>query len=287
MVKARRRSCLALSTLTALALLASALQGRPAAAGVCGTLVTIPAHDGSTMAYSLAAPAKKAVAALVLLPGGSGHVRLDADGCPHDLEGNSLIRQQPMFHEAGFYTALVDAPSDHQGEDGLGGFRIEADHAADIGKVIADVRARTKLPVWLAGTSRGSISAANAAARLTGPEAPDGVVLTSPITSGNPNGRKAWVAQTVFDADLGAIRIPALVVAHAEDKCVRTPPDLSGDIAKKTDSVRRQAVMVTGGPGWPGDTGLKACRGKAPHGFFEQEAEVAAGIARFVTQGAY
>jgi len=285
MVKARRRSRLPLFATAVLVVLVAALLGRPA--GACGTLVSLPTHDGSTTAYSLAGPSKTPVVALVLLPGGGGHVRLDANGCPQDLTGNSLIRQAPMFRDAGFFTVLVDAPTDHQDGDGLGGFRIEADHAADIGMVIADVRARTKLPVWLVGTSRGTISAANAASRLTGPAAPDGVVLTSPVTSGNPHGRKAWVAQTVFDADLGAIRMPVLVVAHADDECVRTPPDLSGSIADKTNSARRQAVMVTGGPGWRGGKSVEACRGKSPHGFLEQEAEVAAGIARFVTQGRY
>ncbi len=51
---------------------------------------------------------------------------------------------------------------------------MSAQHAEDIGKVIADVRERTKLPVWLVGTSRGAISAANAASRLTGPPRPTG-----------------------------------------------------------------------------------------------------------------
>ncbi len=100
--------------------------------------------------------------------------RLDAKGCARKLEGNSLVRSRDLFHAAGFVTALVDAPSDHRGEDGLGGFRLSAQHADDIGKVIAEVRARTSLPVWLVGTSRGAISAANAASRLTGPPRPTG-----------------------------------------------------------------------------------------------------------------
>jgi hypothetical protein len=41
------------------------------------------------------------------------------------------------------------------------------------------LRMRTQGAVWLVGTSRGSISALNAAARLSGPSAPDGIVLTS------------------------------------------------------------------------------------------------------------
>ncbi len=109
----------------------------------------------------------------MLLVGGGGHLDLDDQGCPRALTGNSLVRSLPHFHGAGFVTALVDAPSDHPGEDGLAGFRSATEHAEDLGKVIADVRARTKAElVWLVGTSRGSISAVNAAARLSGPPRP-------------------------------------------------------------------------------------------------------------------
>jgi hypothetical protein len=140
----------------------------PAAAETCGEVVTLAAHGGSTMAYSIAGPKGSEQAgriALVLLPGGPGTVALDADACARQLKGNSLVRSRGLFHGMGFVTALVDAPSDHRGGDGLAGFRIAPQHADDIGKAIADVRRRTGAPVWLAGTSRGAISAVNAAAR--------------------------------------------------------------------------------------------------------------------------
>lgn len=258
-----------------------------AAAGPCGTVVTLATHDGTTTRYSLSATPQGASIALVLLPGGGGHLDLDDAGCPRELTGNSLVRKRPLFHKSGFVTALLGAPSDHREGDGLAGFRIEADHATDIGTAIADVRKRTGLPVWLVGTSRGTISAANAASRLTGPAAPDGLVLTSPVTSGFEGGRKAWVEQTVFSADLAAIRMPVLVVAHEADRCIRTPPQLSARIIEETAGTREQAVLVTGGPGWDGGESVRACRGKSPHGFIDQEAAVAAGIVRFIRDGQY
>lgn len=260
-------------------------QPHAAAPGGCGELVTLTTHGGTTTRYAYAAPAN-ATAALVLLAGGGGHLDLDDRGCPRALTGNSLVRSIPHFHALGFATALVDAPSDYPGDDGLGGFRIAADHAADLGKVIADVRARTSAPVWVAGTSRGSISAANAAARLSGAAAPDGLILTSALMFGS-RGLKSWVAQTVFDVALESIRVPTLVVGHAEDKCLRSPPDLMDKITARTNGVREQVVMVTGGPGRSGPPGLAACEGRAPHGFTAQEAEVAAGIARFIRDGKY
>ncbi len=270
---------------------AALAQADAAAKASCGELVTIQTHDRTTTLYALAqprpAPAEGARVALVLLVGGGGHLDFDDRGCSRALRGNSLVRMLPLFHAASFVTALVDAPSDHPGEDGLAGFRIAGEHAEDLGKVIADVRTRTNLPVWLIGTSRGTISAVNAAARLSGSAAPDGLVLTSALTSGYSGGRKEWVAHTVFDLPLESIRAPVLVVGHAEDKCVRTPPDLMGNITGRTNGVREQVVTVAGGPGEPGPQSVHACRGRSPHGYLGQETEVAAGISRFIGGGTY
>jgi hypothetical protein len=195
-------------------LAATCLAQAPSALGNerCGEVITMETHDRSTTRYTFVPPPKAAgpggPMTLVLLAGGSGHVDLDAKGCPRALKGNSLVRLIPVFAAAGFGTALIDAPSDFHGEDGLGGFRTSLPHAQDIGKVIADLRARTQGNVWLVGTSRGAISAANAGGRLSGPSAPDGVVLTSAVTSGQRGARKAWVAQTVFDVPLEDIRLP-------------------------------------------------------------------------------
>lgn len=251
----------------------------------CGEVVNVQTHAGSTTRYALTVP-QGAKGALVLLPGGSGHADLDARGCAQKLKGNSLIRSQELFQREGFATALVDAPSDYTGAEGLGGFRASPGHAEDLGKVIADVRRRVPGPVWLIGTSRGAISAGNAAGRLKGTAAPDGVVLTSPVTVGTTGGRLAWTAQTALDAPLEGVTVPLLLVGHAADACLRSPPDGMAAIAKRTKSQRLQVVTVTGGPG-SRQSGLAACEGRSPHAFVEQEAEVAAGIARFVRGGIY
>lgn len=265
--------------------LVAALLWLPLAALACGEVVTLQAHGGATLRYALAAP-QNAAAVLVLLPGGGGHTDLDAKGCAQKLKGNSLIRSQERFHKEGFATALVDAPSDYTGSDGLGGFRAQPAHAEDLGKVVADLRARLKVPVWLAGTSRGAISAANAAGRLQGAAAPDGVVITSPVTVGTTGGRLPWTAQTVFDAPLEKLVMPVLLVAHAADACLRSPPGGIAGIAQRVRSSRVQSVTVTGGPG-ARQSGLAACEGRSPHGFEDQDAEVAQGIARFVRGGRY
>ncbi len=262
-------------------------QAQPASGmDTCGTVMVVETHDNSTTRYAFVPPPEneqqQSRITVLLLPGGSGHVNLDDKACPRALKGNSLVRSIPIFNASGFGTALLDAPSDFQGEDGLAGFRSASQHAVDIGKVIADLRRRTQGSVWVVGTSRGSISAANAAARLSGPAAHDGVVLTSALMSGQSAAKKTWVAQTVFDLPLEAIRQPLLLIGHAADRCVRSPPDAMEKVTARTRGVRQQVVTIAGGPAYDGPPGINACEGRSPHGFVDQEAEVVAGIARFI-----
>lgn len=257
----------------------------------CAEALTIEGHGGTTTRYAFAEArggSSEQRMALVMLIGGSGVIDLDDKGCPQRLNRNSLVRMSPLLRDGGVATVLVDAPSDLRGDEGLGGFRVGAGHAQDLGRVIAAVRARTQGKVWIAGHSRGTISAANAAARLTGPSAPDGVVLMSPMLVGDAKARKSWVAQTVLSVDLEDVKAPLLVVGHAADNCVRSPAALMGNITAKTPGARRQLFAVTGGPIAPGrPPGVAACEVGEPHDFVDQEAEVAAGILRFMRGGSY
>lgn len=269
------------------ALLALLLFAAAARAQGCGEVLGIATASAGELRAAYVAPSAQTPVTLVLLPGGGGHADLDAQGCAQKLKGNSLIRSLPLFQALGLGTVLVDAPAAHQRADGLGGYRIDAQHADDLGRLISAVRTRSGGAVWLVGTSRGAISAVNAAARLRGAAAPDGVVLTSAVVKGDPQARKAWVAHSVFDLPLREIAQPLLVVVHAQDNCVRSPPTESVRLIEATRSVRSQAVRVTGGPGVRTSDALQACEGRSPHGFAEQETEVAEGITRFVRGGRY
>lgn len=255
----------------------------------CGEVLSLPTHDNTLTRVAWVPPRADATprVTLVLLAGGSGHVALGPDGCARQLQGNSLVRSVGLFQAEGLGTAVVDAPSDHHGEDGLGGFRVAEAHARDIGQVVTELRRRTDGAVWVVGTSRGAISAANAAARLVGAAAPDGVVLTSAVMAGQAGARKAWVAQSVFDAPLERLRMPVLLLGHADDGCVRSPPALMPQVAARLNSERQQVATLTGGPGLARTPGLDACEGRSPHGFNGQEAEMVQGIARFVRGGRF
>jgi hypothetical protein len=258
-----------------------ALPGVTAAA--CGELVTLPAHGGTQLPYALA-PARDGVTprgAVVLLAGGDGRLLLDAQGCAKALGGNFLVRSAGLFRDAGYATALVDAPTDHRGTDGLGGFRNTEAHADDLGRVIADLRARVKGPVWVIGTSRGTISAANVAARASGDAAPDGVVLSSALMHGS-SGLKPWVQQSVFDLPLAAIKAPVLVIGHVHDQCLRSPPAEMPRLFAQLGSARKQVVAVDGAAAPSGQASLAACEGRSPHGYVGQEAATVDTIVRFM-----
>jgi len=253
----------------------------------CGALIQLETRSTESIAYSYRpATTQTSHAALVLLAGGGGAIDLDNNACPRALTGNTLVRIRPLLQTAGFATALVDASSDQQGSDGLGGFRTSIEHAGDLGKIIADLRTRTGLPVYVLGSSRGTISAANAASRLKGAEAPDGMMLFSPITSGRSGGQKAWVAQTVFDLPLRDVRIPLLVISHRDDSCIRTPPDKAREIVAKAQQAEapRLIVMEGGSGGTSRAPSVEACSGSTPHGFVGLDNEVVALISDFIRQ---
>ncbi len=70
----------------------------------------------------------------------------------------------------------MEVPSDHKTGYGYGAFRASQEHAQDIAGVIVALRREASVPVWVVGTSMGTISAANVAARL-GEGGPDDEVV--------------------------------------------------------------------------------------------------------------
>lgn len=111
------------------------------------------------------------VASVILFPGGSGVVAVTRQ--------NFLLRVADRFTAQNINVAVADAPSDHATGMGVP-FRISNGHATDITAIVSFLKSRSPVPVWLIGTSRGSISAANGAAHI-GPPRVAGVVLTSSV----------------------------------------------------------------------------------------------------------
>jgi len=260
-----------------------ALHSDPAGADVpCGSVFELKTRGDHSLKYAYGVSTNIQPQAVVLMfSGGNGFLNLDDRGCANKLSGNALIRNHGRLQQAGFATVLVDAPSDYQGKDGLGAFRGSIEHAEDISTIISDIRSRVSLPIYAVGHSRGSISAVNAATLTKPPNSPDGIAILSPVTLGRENAHKKWVAQTVFNLPVEQINLPLLVVAHREDKCVRTPPNLAPKIVEKAAGTKGEMIFIDGGPGSK-NTGLAACNGRSPHGFVGQDTELVSFLTEFL-----
>jgi len=151
-------------------------------------------------------------------------------------------------------------------------FRHSEAHAIDITGVIAELRKLANVPVWAVGTSNGSASVANVATRFPPSRGPDGIVLTSSV-------ERSDRGNSVFDASLGRIKVPALVVHHKDDACPWTP--YRGAIHLKdalSASPARELIEIDGGSTPYGDP----CEPYHYHGFIGRERLVVKIIADWI-----
>lgn len=121
-----------------------------------------------------------AVATVVLFSGGAGgYGAIGEDGWP--AGGNFLIRTGKRWVSHAFNIVMIGRPSD--GIDlSSGNVRIGDEHAADNAAILKVIKQRSPVPIWVVGTSMGTISAAAAAIRDEG-NLIAGVVLTSAIVA--------------------------------------------------------------------------------------------------------
>lgn len=210
-------------------------------------------------------------AAVILIPGGKGIVDLSSTG-PRK-KGNFLVRARDQFRRHGMMVAVMDAASSwKKRKKGLKGKRITAEHVQDIRAVVDYLRQQTDAPVWLVGTSRGSISAAMAAASLGG-DSVQGIVLTASVSERIRN------QHSVFDTALGEIRVPVLLVHHEQDACRASPGSGAERIRKAlVGAPVTELLFFSGGREKAG----KECRGHSQHGFYGIETKVVDKIAAWI-----
>jgi hypothetical protein len=198
-----------------------------------------------------------AVATLVIYSGGAGgYGRIGDDGWPGS--SNFLVRSARQFAAQRFNVLIVGRASDVRELDGAA--RVSEQHGQDNQAVLRYAQGQRQLPVWLVGTSMGTISVAAAAIRDTS-RAITGIVLTSSVT--------AWrITGAVPTQDLASIRLPVLVLHHARDACkVCAPWEAARIAAALTSAPVRKTIMVQGGSDPTGDP----CEPWHHHGFVGQE----------------
>lgn len=143
-------------------------------------IVTLPTRAGATQSYFLARAPENPQAVAVLFPGAVGLIHLRKEGNQLKFDtGNFLVRTRVEFIKRGVVAAIIDAPSDRQSASGMSDeFRFSEQHFTDISAVVEDLNKRfPSVPLFLIGTSRGTVSAAPLAVKFGQKIA--GVVLTS------------------------------------------------------------------------------------------------------------
>lgn len=210
-------------------------------------------------------PREGAMATVLLFSGGAGGIGY-REGEPKS--GNFLIRSRDEFTKAGFNVALMGNPSDMPKLTPV--FRQSPEHFADVRAVVHDIRARSQVPVWLVGTSQGTISAAAVGIDLG--STIQGVVLTATLSVQQFGG-------SVSDLALNQLAVPVLVHQHAKDSCKLTPPYLAERlISKLTASPVKKYMEVDGGQNPTGPP----CEAFHYHGYIEMEPEAVAQISAWI-----
>jgi hypothetical protein len=227
-------------------------------------MVSLATRPNVTQLYFLTSRPKDLQAVAVLFPGSGGWIRLRTEnGQVRFNQGNFLVRSRAEFVKRGVAAAIVDAPSDQQNGWGMTDeFRLAGAHLTDISKVVEDLGKRfPAMPLYLIGTSRGTISAAALAARLGDRLA--GVVLTS--TMFRQAGRKSREpGPGLSQFDFATIKIPLLFVHHVSDQCEVTPYGEAARLAEKFP-----LISVFGGAAPQSGP----CDALSQHGFLGKESE--------------
>lgn len=229
-------------------------------------LFDLPLRDGGHQRILYLAPAHPR-ATLVMLPGGSGDVGLERDGdIRHD--NNFVVRTRSLWVDRGFAVLIPDTVD----RANLRGERSSPDYAALVDALAAFARTQAPAPVFLLGTSQGSIAAMNGAAHAA-PGSIAGVILTESVS------RLGGSHETVFDADPADVRVPTLVVANRDDRCDVAPPEEAPHIAAAmTRSPDVHVLAVSGGI----TKSHSPCGSLTPHGYYGIEAGVVQDIAQWI-----
>jgi hypothetical protein len=210
---------------------------------------------------------RKAEAVALVYPGGWGTLNLRMEnGKPKFIGGNFLIRTRADFIRNGIWPFLVDVPSDQA--TGVSDFYRRSDkQAADTRAVLAEARRRAPgLPIFIAATSRSTLSGAYLG-RTLGADEIAGIVLSSTMIAPGPT----WEALATFD--FKSVKVPLLFVQHRSDTCVATPyPNLARAAAGFP------LISVSGGK--PAESG--PCDAFAAHGYFGVEPQTVDAIAAWM-----
>ena len=206
-------------------------------------------------------------ATVVLLPGGAGGFGTPVEGKPSS--SNFLVRTRDFFADAGLNVAVMSRTTDKTDLDYAD--RVSDEHMTDIKTLIDYLSNDAGVPIWLVGTSRGTVSATAAAIKFGNTDL-GGIVLTASVV----NYKKIGAVPT---QDIASIKIPVLVLHHEQDGCALCRPHEVPAIVKGLKNAPVKKLMMVNGGGNPsGDP----CEAMHYHGFVGMEKEAVAMITDWI-----
>jgi hypothetical protein len=246
----------------------------------CGAASSASAAEAVTIdtTFSVKTPPVRLVisppparASVVLMTGGNGLLSLDSTGTIIDSTGNFLIRSANLFLHHGLNVMMADAlPAHPAGLDNT--TRLSSAHAAELQGFINAALTRWNKPVWVIGTSNGSVSTVTAGGFQPALSGLAGVVMTSPVTV------LPAASQPTFNLYASRITLPALVVWEANDHCTFSTPAGSATLFSLISSNHKARRSFE----FAHSVATDPCGAFSEHGYAGIEEEVVREIAAFI-----
>jgi predicted alpha/beta hydrolase family esterase len=189
------------------------------------------------------------------------------NGIPSSL--NFLVRSRNDFAVAGFNTYILFRAKSVSPNAMATTYRNSKEHMKEIESLVNYITSTNNGPIWLVGTSMGTISAATAALQISNPKI-KGVVLTASVTKRAPGH--------LGEQKLQDLKMPVLMIHHESDACFACVPSEANNYFSKIGSDQKQFSMVSGGGPVSGD----ACQNQHWHGFVGVESSVTSQIVTWI-----
>ena len=205
------------------------------------TVFTVPTRQGVTVKSLLVMPTGTPKGVLLSFIGGEGATAFGncCQGDSVNYNANFLSASTPLFTAQGYAVFLVNAPSDQP--NGMSpSFRLSSAHAQDISMIIDFLLSKSLKPIFLVGTSRGTISVENFASSNPKDSRISGIVLTS---SYSPPELQVLVKGATLVVQ--SITLPVLFVHNVYDACSETPFQNALDFSKTfTSSTKMDFIQI-------------------------------------------
>jgi hypothetical protein len=191
-----------------------------------------------------------------------------------------LVRTAPYFVQDGFDVVVLGVPSDHL-SGGIGPtYRASSIDLKDINALLAYLNAQGLHPIYLVGTSNGTLSVAYLATQYTHGEVSK-FVLTSTVAHDSPYFTNP---PSSGGFDLAKVNVPVLFIHNKDDGCSVSPYQEASQLPPKL-TAGQEVTFVTVQGGEPlSEQDSDPCEPLTYHGYYGIENDVVNAITNWLEQ---